>query len=378
MYYVPLIALIVLVVIEYKYNWKYAYNIGLVMLTLMVCLRFGQGTDYFAYLRAYYVEDVHSEIGYRLICKLFQLGKIRYEILSGFIGFVTMYCLDKAIRKYSPSRTLSLLLVYPTIFLTYFFSATRQGFVIAFFLGFMLTWLEEEKWCRYLLASLVLMTIHIAALMFLPILFIKKMPLKSIYWLVGIAMVCGITFALLPNEFFLITSLRKLRLSHYLSGRNVSILGLAERCCMLVLIGFLYRHNLYGANNKSQSIQLVYKIYLYGFSVTILFMPWSLMSSRIPAAMKAVEILLIPIMLNNSKRLQKLITTMLILYVIVMTTKNLYSYIQQSAPYYNGYNPLTYPYISVLNKDKYKDIWYNNEIYQNYIYYRDCAHKLTF
>lgn len=375
MYYVPLVGLIILAIIEKRYNWKYAYYIGIAGLTLMLCLRFGQGTDYFAYFRAYYVGDYHSEVGYQLICKLFQLCKIRYEVLNAAIGLATMYCLDKAIRRYSTWRTFSLLLVYPTIFLTYFFSAIRQGFIIAFFLGFMLQWLEEGKWRRYLLASIILMTIHISAVFFLPVVIIKDISFKKLYWLVAIAVGCGVVLNFIPKGLLEIPGLG--RISYYLSYRKLSVLGLAERCSMLLVIGLLFK-----VNNReiteSKSIQLMYKLYLFGFTVSVFFMPWTLLSSRIPAALKAVEILLIPILLYANKGIQKALATVLILYVVVMTTKNLYSYIQQSITYYEGYNPVTYPYINLINKGKYGDIWKNNEYYQNYIYYRDCAKKLTF
>ena len=98
------------------------------------------------------------------------------------IALFQMLCIYRAIMKYSPYKLFSLLLVYPTIYLTYFFSAIRQGIVIAFFLGFMLEWIFTDKWLKYVVSCLVLATFHSSALVLLPLVFIKKINNK-LFWL---------------------------------------------------------------------------------------------------------------------------------------------------------------------------------------------------
>ncbi len=51
------------------------------------------------------------------------------------------------------------------------------------------------------------------------------------------------------------------------------------------------------------------------------------------------------------------------MYVTLMTTKNLASYIQQGR--YVGYNVITYPYLSVFNKERAHEI--RKEDWQNYL-----------
>ena len=68
--------------------------------------------------------------------------------------------------------------------------------------------------------------------------------------------------------------------------------------------------------------------------------------------MKAVEILLLPMLLRKCDKYKKWIYCYLLCYVWVMTTKNLFMYVVQGG--YIGYDPLTYPYISVFQKDYFK------------------------
>lgn len=374
MYYIPLIILAILAFLEYKYKWKYAYFIGFMMLTLMLCLRYGQGTDYFGYLRNYHVADDHSELGYMILCKVFQYFKIRYEYLNGFIGLMTMLCFNRAIIKYSPWKNFTLMLIYPTLFLTYCFSATRQGFVIAFFLGFMLEWLEDEKWIKYLLACLVLATLHISALVLIPAVIINKFSVKKIYIMLCAAIVAAVILYCLPASVIQMIPLDQVR--YYLGSHSVSVIGLAERCAMMLGIGALWEYLSRKGNTIIGQAEFLYKVYIYGFSIAIILMPWGLLSSRMSASLKATEILLLPILVlslkaEHFKWIGRLATVMLVSYIFVMTTKNLYSYIQQGEPFYNGYNPITYPYINIVNKYEYMDVWFNHKLYQNFTYYRD-------
>lgn len=374
MYYIPLIILAILAFVEYKYKWKYAYFIGFMMLTLMLCLRYGQGTDYFGYLRNYHVADDHSEFGYAILCKVFQYLKIRYEYLNGFIGLMTMLCFNRAIIKYSPWKNFTLMLIYPTLFLTYCFSATRQGFVIAFFLGFMLEWLEDEKWIKYLLACLVLTTLHISALVLIPAVIINKFSVKKIYIMLCAAIGVAVILYCLPASVIQMIPLDQVR--YYLGSHSVSVIGLAERCAMMLGIGVLWEFLSRKGNTIIGQAEFLYKVYIYGFAIAIILMPWGLLSSRMSASLKATEVLLLPILVLRLKTeyfkwICRLATVMLVSYIFVMTTKNLYSYIQQGAPFYNGYNPITYPYINIVNKYDYMDIWFRHELYQNFTYYRD-------
>lgn len=186
--------------------------------------------------------------------------------------------------------------------------------------------------------------------------------------------VSGILLFSMPPELALLV--RSARFRQYFGTHSVSVLGLAERCAMMLGISILWNIIFKKENTISEKELLLYKVYIYGFSLSMLLMTWSLMSSRMAAPMKAVEVLLITMLLakmgkTEYKVMKELATLALVSYILVMTTKNLYTYIQQGKPFYDAYNPITYPYINVINKYDYIDIWYHNELYQNFVTYRD-------
>ena len=352
MYYIPLILMTGFSIRESK-SEKYRklfFYISLVLLTVMVCFRYGQGTDYIGYLGNYYGEDNHDEIGYYLISKSFMRLGVSFEIFSFLIALLQMLCVWRVVRVWSGYSTLSLLLLYPTIFLTYLFAGGRQGTVMVFFLAFMISWLNEDKWIRYLIACVLLCTIHSMAIILVPLVLVKKVKVKWFYVGIGIAAVAGCIILVLPASAF--SFIRIGAVQYYIQEISFSWYGFAERIVLFAMLTFLY-WKMQREGNLSDGEKLLYKIYCFGFVVTVIFFPWAMLSSRLGAPMKAVEILLLPLFLKKSGKYGKWLLAFLILYVWAMTTKNLLSYIAQGG--YTGCNPLTYPWITIWNRHKYFD-----------------------
>lgn len=367
MYYVVLLILIIFTLMEL---WKgdrrnILIHISFLILTIMLCLRYGQGTDYFGYMCNYDAKDFHSEIGYSFLSMICKNCGLPFEGFIALISLLQMGCLYRAIRLYSPLKMLSLLLYFPTLYLTYCFSGIRQGIVIMFFLGFMLKWLQDDKWIKYLFGCVIMSTIHSAALVLLPLIVIKRMKLKWLYWgLIG-AVGIGIFIYFAPAEWFSFVEIGAVQ--YYIGNISISAIGLAERVVMFgILSYFIWQINKKQSNDQ---INLLYKIYIVGFAIAILFFPWSLLSSRMSAMMKATEILLLPILIKQGIRWKKLLVSFLILYVMVMTVKNIYSYIYQAGNEYKDYNVFTYPYFSVFEKGKVHEI--RSASYRHYLWYME-------
>lgn len=351
MYYIPLILMTILSIWQQKkeQNKKIIFYVVLILLTAMVCLRYGQGTDYFGYRGNYYGEDYHDEIGYYLISKGFLKIGCSFEVFTFVVAAFQMICVWKAIITWADYSMLSLLLLYPTIFLTYLFAGGRQGTVMVFFLGFMLEWLKEDKWIRYLIAVALLCTIHSMAIVLLPIVIIKKVRVKWLLAMIIVAGVSGCVIYFLPASAF--SFVKIVAVQYYIQEVSFSWYGFTERVVMMGLLSaMMYRLNKEGKTDPDDL--LLYKIYSYGFVITVLFFPWGMLSSRMGAPMKAVEILLLPMLLRKCDKYKKCIYCYLLCYVWVMTTKNLFMYVVQGG--YIGYDPLTYPYISVFQKDYFK------------------------
>lgn len=365
MYFIPLIVLTLFTIIEIQGKDKrhYFFYVAFLFLTIAICLRYGQGTDYFGYMNVFLKRD-HGEIGYTILQELFETPHLPFELMVAVIALFQMLCIYRAIMKYSPYKLFSLLLVYPTIYLTYFFSAIRQGIVIAFFLGFMLEWIFTDKWLKYVVSCLVLATFHSSALVLLPLVFIKKINNKLFWCGLGIAAFGGILLLYIPAEWLSFIKIGAVQ--YHIQNIELSPLGLAERTVMFVLITYFY----YKTRESIQVItkaqlEVLYRIYFVGYIVAVLFFPWQLLSSRMGAAMKAVELILIPIFACEEKQIRKYIVSFMTAYVLLMTTKNIQSYINQNN--YEGYNVITYPYYSIWNKEEAKkvapDMWEDMEMW---------------
>lgn len=351
MYIFVCIILTVFSIVEFFCNNKKITNIFFYLmitaLTLFLVFRYGQGTDYFGYLGNYEVSDLHSEIGYMILQRSFRYLGCSFETFAGIIGLIQMLCIYKVTKEHSPYKCMTLLLLYPTIYLTYFFSAIRQGLVIAFFLGYMLKWIHENQYIKYIISCIILSTIHSAFLIVLPLVFIKKIKQRYLYYLIPVAFTLGGALYLSQTDFFSFINLGALQ--NHIQVKSISIWGFAEKVFMFVLVTvmFVLNERNHGLNKFTC---LLYKVYTYGFLVSTTFLPWHLLSSRLAVMMKATEIILLPTLLYKSREyLKHVIYLFICIYVFIMTTKNINSYISQAD--YQGCTVLTYPYYTIFDKE---------------------------
>lgn len=365
MYFIPFIVLSLFTIIEIQEKDKrhYLFYAAFLFLTSAICLRYGQGTDYFGYMNVFLRRD-HGEIGYTILQEVFGTLGLPFELLAAVIALFQMLCIQRGIMKYSPYKLFSLLLMYPTIYLTYFFSAIRQGIVIAFFLGFMLEWLFEDKWLKYVIACIILATFHSSALALLPLVIIKKIDNKILWGGLGAGALIGILLFFIPAEWLSFIKIGAVQ--YHIQAIELSPLGLAERTVMFVMITYFYhktRRNIQIISEEQ--LRILYRIYFCGYILAVLFFPWQLLSSRMGAAMKAVELILIPVFACEEKQIRKYIVFFMTAYVLLMTTKNIQSYINQNN--YEGYNVITYPYYSIWDKEEAKkvapDMWEDMEMW---------------
>lgn len=158
---------------------KWLYYLDFIILTLFLCLRFGQGMDYSSYHHLYTLApdtfdmqapfwEKHGEIGWQCLMVLGKMFHVEFWVIMSLLSLLTMICVHLFIWDYCEKyKTLALVLLYPTVYLTYFFSAVRQGFVMAVFFGILLKWLLHNRYIPYMVGVLLLGTIHTAALLYL-------------------------------------------------------------------------------------------------------------------------------------------------------------------------------------------------------------------
>lgn len=323
----------------------------------MLAFRYGQGSDYFSYnyilkqiptlsAAIHNTNNVHSEIGFRILCSLFRGN---FKLFIFIVSIFEMYMLHRCISKYSANPLLSLILFYPTYYLTYYFSAIRQGIVLAIFLGILLPYFQQNKWIQYYVITFIAITIHSMAVILIVIPFVKLFKLKHFLLMLLPSMGMGM---------FMVTDfgqnlLSKVPLvSYYASDIGVSWMGMLERVIMLV--GILVLSFLRGTKENSAETNDWIKINVLGMCIYLALLPYALIASRLMMIFKVLEVIIYPNLFSDIKKIMKYIAILLILFASVMTCKNLNSYIEQG-DYYRNVEFYNYPYISIFNADKIRE-----------------------
>lgn len=329
-----------------------SYGLSFLSLTSFLALRYAQGTDWLAYNyifmsapttinlnSIYYTDAFHSEFGWKLLNNLWRSLGFDFVSLSIFISLLEMYFLGKFLKRYSPNRALSLVLACPVIYFVYFFSALRQGLVVAVFLGLMLPMLENEQHGKYIFLDLVLTLIHSGAFALLLLPVFRKIKIKHILTLVVVSFCLGVCLS-----FVLQYIVSMIGISYETSGINP--LALTYRLVIYSIAVMLYS----GRNKVDTPSKFLFKCYSIGFCIYLVFMSNELISSRLAAPLLAIECALLPSLLKGQSRQGSVLLLCIISICLVMYLKNISAAIDQS-DYIEEVNVLNYPYISVFNSD---------------------------
>lgn len=356
-------------------NQKRIFFIFVIFLTVLLSFRYRQGTDYYSYylqfqnisLNSSFLKNSlnHGEIGWYMIMLFFKKLGMSFETFIALLSCVMMYLIGNSITKHSPYRITSLLIFYPTYFLTYCFSGIRQALVLSIFLGISLDYLINKNFNKYVIVTIVCALIHRSALILLiiPIFLNITENLIEKYCL----------FAILIGTFFWQIGFfgfigERFGISIY-TEKAVSYLAILLRIIFFLIIFRIHKENTNYVYLREENI--LYRIYLLGFAIYLTLFFSGTLSQRLTMPLKSVEVLLIPLLVSNLYNRIKItgsnmyflrfknirILALIIIVILILnveTIKNINSYIVQGN-YYSWVTPIKYPYISIFNKDKVYD-----------------------
>jgi len=342
------------------------------IMALMLCLRYGQGTDYLGYKYAYVnmpifnsisevlSNRIHGELGWKLLCSICNnYLKMPFEIFVIIISIVEMYSLNRFIKRYCPRRILALLIFYPTYYLTYYFSALRQGLVLSIFLGFLLEYCINKEYRKYYISVLILALIHSAALILiiLPLIHTFRLGLKKSLLLIMGCFVIGSIIGF--------TGLKTL-LPY--STSSFSPIAIAERMVSFIVI-IMVCAPLYNKLLREDSKNIfigIMNIYLLGLMLYGISYTSDTLSGRIIIFFKCMELVLFGYAANYRIRKDYQVAYVYsILLAVVMTVKNIDSYIGQ-LKYVDSVSVMNYPYISLFNPERIAQL--SNSIFVDYFH----------
>lgn len=327
------------------------YYCCLVFISGMLIFRYGQGTDWLGYNHIFnlapttldlssffYSDKVHSEIGWKIICNVFRMTGSSFVQLVLTVSLVELFFLNRFIRRWSSCWTLSLLLAYPTLYLTYFFSSLREGLVLAIFLGLLLEWLFNGKDIPYIIAILLLSSIHSVSLIALPLVLVKRLPIRNISTELAISLalgVLGLFIFRLGSAFSAINAYASI---------GFSPVSLATRVGTALVVWLAWRAS---SDKDASEDGFLLHVFCYGMCVYFVLMANGLVASRSAILCLALDIVLMPRLFSENPKAAMFLFLAMIALVFVMTLKNVNAYISQG-PYVTGISVLNYPYISIF------------------------------
>ena len=341
-------------------KWLFCGVFGL--LTAMLCLRYGQGSDYFSYGHIYYelpknllaalnAKQIHGEWGWKLLCLAGRWAGMPYPafVLVLSLGMMGLYW--RFLNRFCRRPLLSLLLGWHTLYLTYFFGILRQGLVIALFFGVLLEWLLERKYGRYLLGCLVCASFHSSALVLLSLPLLVEIPWKqkhllllcAVAWAGGLALATGVLNGLLER-------ILPKAVTNYLTAEPVSLGAIAERVVTFGVILLAWRQG----DREDPQNRLLFGVVAAGFAVYggLLWMP--LVASRTGYLLKAAEIALLGNLLPRKGWQKWTLFGFCAALSGGMYLKNLGSYLNH-AQYFEWVTVWNYPYVPLFCREAIRD-----------------------
>lgn len=360
--YVVVALLTVLSLVNKRYvNVCFAFTF--IILTVFLCLRYGQGTDFPAYELVYELAPsklkLHSgiyssntvsvEYGWWILNNVFKSLGFSFSGFIFVLSLVEMVLIERFVRKvgYARYKVLILLLAYPTVYFTYMFSALRQGLVVSIFLGIMLPWFINKKYARYLLMLALVFFFHKASIILILLLFVDFVSIKQLKYLLipsfGVGLVSSRVFAPI---------LVQLGKSNYVESVGISPFALLERIVMLGIILYLYeKYSEHKNGNENIALDKILKFYLLGICVYFVLVLFPLVASRLCIFFKLFDIWLIPQMLPSAVKKRR-VEVLAILFAItcLMTYKNIETAIIEGN-YFSDVKTVKFPYVTVYNKE---------------------------
>lgn len=354
-------------------EWKYPeYEKKLylgcwLMLTALLCLRFGQGTDYVTYHAIYetipvavdlqhgYICGYYPEIGWRLISAAFKLLHVPFQGFAFALGLADMVLLHRFLEKYVPWKVAGLFLACPVLYLVYMVSGLRQGLAVCIFLGIALPYYLERKWIPYVAAVLLAMSFHRAGAMWLLLVAVSYVPVRAMFCLAGLSAAGGLMLQIPPVQELILRLIPLYHMEQFLLGGDPSFFAIGERLVTFGVIAVLYCRRSRTDEKVDPEVKAVMKAYTCGLCVYLLLLGNAYYASRFAVIFKVLEIMLAVRLTERRDRIARTAAVFFLFLTLLMGVKNLNAAVREGGYARQGINVFTCPYVSLLWPERIND-----------------------
>ena len=325
-----------------KYLDFYVLMLYIVM-TAMLCLRFGQGTDFFNYKIMFEAMTSFSRIStaghgeplYLFLCFVFNYFIGDFRIFIAVISLAEMIMLWRFISRRSVNKAVSVMVMITVMYLVYLLNAIRQGLAMSIFLCFGLELAEKRQWVKYSILCFILTMIHYVSIIYFTVPFVLKFRVQSIALSIPVCTVLStIILARIGRG-----------LIPYSSNIHIRFITAAERALSFIMI-----YTIYSSLRDKSRCQWMMRLYCFGTALYFLFLPFSLVASRTAACFKVLEIVIVPYLMKERSVYRKILMCYFFMLSAVMFWHSLEAE-KENGAYVQGVNFFNYPYVSVFNEE---------------------------
>lgn len=253
-----------------------------IILLALTVMRGEVGTDYHSYIMLWKSIVSGGSTWYK------ELGFIYTILLSDYLGFdaelyytflnvLTLFIILRAVKLLKLNISAFFLFYFLFLYLGYIFNIMRQGFAMSFFL-LALSYMIADKKKKFICASVIAFLFHYISTLIVAIYFWCKIRIKTLGLVVLTIVLLKFTGAVSLLLKIIFIHLFPSKVEFYINSaeNDMTILNIAQR---LVLLTFLYA--VYLLSGKDKVIEMLFKVYLLGFSLYFFLSDFSIISGRI-------------------------------------------------------------------------------------------------
>lgn len=367
-YFLISIALCISLNINKKKDSYYLFLFNSLFILVFACIRYGSGTDYFAYEHIYKIfgsnfNDYHFyaqsvEPGYGLLNILGKKSGVSFQLFIGVLSFLSLLFFFHTIIHYSNNFLFSLFIFFVNYYIPYFSNQWRQGFAMIFGLYIIINYINKPKKALFFIQVILLsLTFHfsILSLLLIPLFdklfsekfifsFFKVFRFSILCFLFSFIFLKFLPLILSSFDNFIIT-----KLINYAKEMRISLPSIAVRAISVFLIMYLSGKKI--QETKDLYLIKLYRIFIYGFFVYLCVSQVAIFS-RFSDHYAFIEVILIPNILCNKKIKNKSRT--ILKYSFILLYFLLFLKDCNDATYQGNYikqGCFSYPYTTVFNKD---------------------------
>lgn len=339
------------------------YGICWCVSTAVLCLRFGQGTDYVTYQAIYetippvidlsqgYICGFFPEVGWRLISALFKVFHAPFWIFSMVLGLVDMLLLHRFLEKYVPLKTAGLFLSYPVLYLVWMLSGLRQGLAMCIFVGILVPSYLERKWVSYVIGVLIAASFHKVGYTWLVLPVVYYLPMWGMLTLTGLSAAGGLILQISAVEEFLVKLVPVYHVKQFLLNGSISWFAVGERMLSFSVLVFLCLWFRKREGQMEQRAELLLKAYMCGTCFYMLLCGSAYYASRYGVIFKVLECAVIVAFIQKKEKVTYCAAAFFFCLTLIMGCKNLNAMISEGG-YRDEVQIWTFPYVSVFQQEE--------------------------